>query len=295
MKGRVGVADQCSAFFATVARRFNSGIDDVPFRPNWRSRGVGNHRIGQSLRSVDGTGVLREESSPFRRSGFRRLRWSAPRDDGSLASHAPRSVRGRVLLQFLIVTLDPPAQLGKIDEVARTEIRGQCGEPIFAGFRLTLRPSDQAPLPGSGAGVVVVAMCRADTHGGKARGERCVGAFARGELTPGSFGNACTNSLAETGLCLGSRQISDGGRPRPLQRFGGDGAVPGGQTLQAALAGVWPCGPPLRAVRLGDQMMQSLVRRLHPHRRRLPPRRSTRSSCGVGRRLGCQTTDGPVV
>ena len=45
------------------------------------------------------------------------------------------------------------------------------------------------------------------------------------------FGNACANCLAETGLCVGSRRISEGGRPCLRQRFGGNGAVPGGQTL----------------------------------------------------------------
>src|SRR3954454_19360511 len=90
------------------------------------------------------------------------------------------------LLQFLIVTLDPPAQLGQIDEIAETGICRQCGEPIFGGLRLTSWPFDQTPFLRSGAGAVVVSMRRADTHGGKARDQRCVGAVAPGDPRGGA-------------------------------------------------------------------------------------------------------------
>ena len=45
------------------------------------------------------------------------------------------------------------------------------------------------------------------------------------------LGRLIATSLAETDACPSRRRISDGGRPRPLQRFGGSGSVPGGQIL----------------------------------------------------------------
>src|SRR5271165_1056702 len=38
-------------------------------------------------------------------------------------------------------------------------------------------------------------------------------------------------SVLETGTCSPSRRMRDGGRPRPLQGWGGSGSAPGGQTL----------------------------------------------------------------
>src|ERR1700692_5096309 len=51
-----------------------------------------------------------------------------------------------LLLEFLIVPLDTPAQLGEVDELAEADIRRQRREPIFGRLGFALGPLDQQPL-----------------------------------------------------------------------------------------------------------------------------------------------------
>src|SRR5262252_11073359 len=51
-----------------------------------------------------------------------------------------------LLLEFLIVALDAPAQLGKIDEAPKADARRQRREPIFGRLGFAPRPLDQQPL-----------------------------------------------------------------------------------------------------------------------------------------------------
>src|ERR1700757_942689 len=51
-----------------------------------------------------------------------------------------------LLLEFLIVTLDTPAQLRGVDKVAERNVLRKRGEPIFAGLILAFRPLDQQPF-----------------------------------------------------------------------------------------------------------------------------------------------------
>src|SRR5258707_1143801 len=53
------------------------------------------------------------------------------------------------LLEFLVVALDPPAQLGEIDEFVEWNVLRQRGEPVFGRLFLVFRPFDQQPLFGS--------------------------------------------------------------------------------------------------------------------------------------------------
>src|SRR5260221_10528641 len=53
------------------------------------------------------------------------------------------------LLEFLVVALDPPAQLGEIDELVEWNVLRQRGEPVFGRLFLVFRPFDQQPLFGS--------------------------------------------------------------------------------------------------------------------------------------------------
>src|SRR5258708_29742167 len=50
------------------------------------------------------------------------------------------------LLELLIVALDAPAQLGKINEPLEADVLRQCREPIFGWRGLTFGPFDQQPL-----------------------------------------------------------------------------------------------------------------------------------------------------
>src|SRR6202163_80392 len=51
-----------------------------------------------------------------------------------------------LLLELLIIPLDTPAQLGKVDELAEADIRRQRREPIFGRLGFALGPLDQQPL-----------------------------------------------------------------------------------------------------------------------------------------------------
>src|SRR5262252_11255566 len=51
-----------------------------------------------------------------------------------------------LLLEVLIVPLDAPAQLGKVDEPAEAEVCRQCREPIFGRLGVALGPFDEQPL-----------------------------------------------------------------------------------------------------------------------------------------------------
>src|ERR1035441_10110506 len=51
-----------------------------------------------------------------------------------------------LLLEFLIVALDAPAQLGDVDQLAEGDVFRKGREPVFGRLVLALRPLDQATL-----------------------------------------------------------------------------------------------------------------------------------------------------
>src|SRR5262249_57627998 len=93
-----------------------------------------------------------------------------------------------LLLEFLIVALDAPAQLGDVDEVAQGGALGQRREPVLGGLRLAFGPFDQqrllAPILGAPD------RRSAHPHAGEARAEPRVRAFAPGDRAPGSLRQA---------------------------------------------------------------------------------------------------------
>ena len=104
---------------------------------------------------------------------------------------SPLEVRqAQFALQFLIVAFDAPAQLDDVDEIREGRVSGQRREPVFRWLRLALRPFDDQPLDGMGLDELVVARRRPDPHGGEARGQRLVGAFAPFDVCPGFGGQA---------------------------------------------------------------------------------------------------------
>ena len=50
------------------------------------------------------------------------------------------------LLEFEIISLDPPAKFGLIDRAFERDVGGPCGKPVVIRFGFTLRPLDQQPL-----------------------------------------------------------------------------------------------------------------------------------------------------
>src|SRR5208282_1440222 len=53
------------------------------------------------------------------------------------------------LLQLLVVALDPPSQLGEIDQTRKADRLGQRGKPILGRLGFSVRPLDQQPLFGT--------------------------------------------------------------------------------------------------------------------------------------------------
>ena len=135
------------------------------------------------------------------------------------------------LLQFLIVALDPPAQFGEIDEIPQRHIGWQTGQPILRRFGFPVRPLDQTPFFRSGADTIVVTMRWPHPHRSKSRHQFGVAAFTPGDPMPLLFRQTQRQFLGGYRFRAASRRINFGGRPLPLQRFGGLGAVPGAQTM----------------------------------------------------------------
>ena len=52
----------------------------------------------------------------------------------------------KFLLEFEIISLDPPAKFGLIDHTFERDVGGQCGKPVVIRFGFTLRPLDQQPF-----------------------------------------------------------------------------------------------------------------------------------------------------
>src|SRR6202161_4367876 len=84
------------------------------------------------------------------------------------------------LLEFLIVALDAPAQLGQIDQAFECDVRGQRGEPVFGWFLLALGPFDQEPF----FGMRPAAMGGAHAPTCKSRGQPLRRAVAPADRAP---------------------------------------------------------------------------------------------------------------
>src|SRR5689334_8536163 len=89
-----------------------------------------------------------------------------------------------LLLEVLIVPLDPPARLGELDQALARGALGQVGEPVFRRLRVPRRPLDQQPLFGPGFAALGVAMSGAHPHGRKARAQFAVRALPPGHAVP---------------------------------------------------------------------------------------------------------------
>src|SRR6201994_3571696 len=134
-----------------------------------------------------------------------------------------------LLLELLVIPLDPPARLGHPHEALERGAPGQVGEPVLGWLSLAVRPLDQQPLLWPGLGALGVMVRRADPHRCKARGQRALGSRAPSEAAPSAGGQT-------TGQCLE--------RHRPMlgiaAQSGGWGAATGpGSRRQRPVAG-WP-------------------------------------------------------
>ena len=137
--------------------------------------------------------------------------------------------KAELLLELLVIPLDPPARLGNPHEALERGAPGQVGEPILGWLSRAVRPLDQQPLLRPRLTALGIAMGRADPHGGKARGQLALGSRAPGEAAP-------TAGRQTTGQCFE--------RHRPMlgiaaQSGGWASATGPGSRRQRPVAG-WP-------------------------------------------------------
>ena len=121
-----------------------------------------------------------------------------------------------LLLEFLIVALDAPAQLGAIDQTLEGNIFWQRREPILGRLSRAFGPFDQQPF-------LVVRAKRDDSRSAVPSRQPIV--------RQARFGKPSAISLAETGRRLALRRRRVGGRPRPDHRFAGSGYLRGGHSV----------------------------------------------------------------
>src|ERR1700736_629422 len=92
--------------------------------------------------------------------------------------------KAKLLLELLIIALDPPPQLCQIDQTIERGIFRQGRKPILRRLGLVFRPLDQKPLFSAQLAQQVVAMRRPHSPPGKARGEAIRGSLAPSNCLP---------------------------------------------------------------------------------------------------------------
>jgi len=90
----------------------------------------------------------------------------------------------KLLLQFLVVALDPPAKLGDTHEFGERDVVPERAQPVLGRLRRAAWPFDEQPLLGPGLGPPVIAVRRTHAHARKARAKLAVGARPPRDMTP---------------------------------------------------------------------------------------------------------------
>jgi hypothetical protein len=144
-------------------------------------------------------------------------------------------IEAQLVLQFLIVAFDPPAQHGELDQVGAGRRGGQRREPVLDRGRVGARPLDEQPLfrPGVArpssrwAGRTRTAAKR-DRIGPRVPWRHVT---VRHAVAGRWWATSCTLR----GRWRRVRRTNVGGRPCPRYLRGGSGACPGAQTVVSVL------------------------------------------------------------
>ncbi len=99
----------------------------MAFRPDRENRGVDNRWEGEVLRREGRGVVLRGDRFPFgdqEAAGGDAQRGVMMKATPTWALVVPEA---KLLLDVLAIALDPPAQLGGVEQGAASNVRGQCG------------------------------------------------------------------------------------------------------------------------------------------------------------------------
>ncbi len=92
-----------------------------------------------------------------------------------------KMTQAKLLFEFLVIALDAPAQFGSGHQLAKTEGRGQIGQPVFGWCLLLPGPFDQQPLFGTRLAALVIAMRDTYPQGGEAGAHLTMRALAPGD------------------------------------------------------------------------------------------------------------------
>src|SRR5471030_1062441 len=111
--------------------------------------------------------------------------------------------KAEFLLEFLVIALDPPAQLGQVDQSLEGDVIGKIGEPVFGRLLLARRPFDQQPFLGAKFGQGFVAVGGAPPYPGKTRGQPIRRSLAPGDRLPRLLRQAERERLGPHRLVLG--------------------------------------------------------------------------------------------
>src|SRR3954465_3667916 len=106
------------------------------------------------------------------------------------------------LFQLLVIALDPPTQLGQIDQAIEGHVRRDGGKPILGGLGVALGPFNQQPFLVPRLGPPPVTMGGPHPNPGKARGQRSRASLAPGDRLPAGRRHAERKRLDANRLML---------------------------------------------------------------------------------------------
>lgn len=127
-------------------------------------------------------------------------------------------IQSDLVLQNLVVPLDPPAQLGHADQFFHSGLGRQGGEPVVDGLGLALWPLDQEPLQAGYPGLPLSLVRTPDPQGRKTRGQGTPGAFQPASLLPRIGWQRLGQGQDALGGMFGVHLQAFGSPPRPKPR-----------------------------------------------------------------------------
>jgi len=136
-----------------------------------------------------------------------------------------------LVLEFLVIPLDPPARLGNPYEALPRRAPRQIGDPGLGWLSLAVRPRDQQPLLRPRLRALGIAMGRADPHRGEAGRQLALTALAPSDGAPSAGGQTTGQGRERHRPMLGIAAQSGRWASVASPGGGGSGPWPGGQTL----------------------------------------------------------------
>ena len=104
-----------------------------------------------------------------------------------------------LLLEILVVPLDPPTQFRRGHQRSAADGRGQSGEEILGRFGFARGPFDQTPFLGAWRGTLIIAMRRTTRTAAKREASWVLVPSRQVTCRQAFLGKASASCLAETG------------------------------------------------------------------------------------------------